>query len=125
MNTNDGTMTRSIKSTFSQFLSDKERGDGDTEGSYRRNAKRELNQFREWCAGERSDPVNAAEDGVWTGIHDSQRPVQFRDLSVIVFRQDARYLTERDVAASTVTTIARSVPSTRLAKEMRVVSPRR
>ncbi|MFC6770099.1 tyrosine-type recombinase/integrase [Halorubrum pallidum] len=109
MNTNDGTMTRSIKSTFSQFLSDKERGNGDTEGSYRRNAKRELNRFREWCAGEKPDPVNAADDGVWTGIRDGRRPVQFRDLSVIVFRQYARYLTEQDFAASTVESYYRYV----------------
>lgn len=109
MDMNDGTATRSIESTFSQFLSDKERGGEQTEGAYRRNADRELERFRTWCAGETTDPVNAAEDGVWKGIRDGTRPVQFRDLSVIVFRQYARYLTQQDFAASTVESYYRYV----------------
>jgi len=103
-----------IVDTVDQYLSDISKGDDDN-GSYRRDAKRELTRFLDWCRGDIADFVNSGTDDDWTGILDVQTPgetpadVRFADLDATVFGDYARYLSSRrggkgPLAASTIRT---------------------
>ena len=91
---------RPLRSSFDRYLQDKGKGRGGEGGNYRRNAKRELERFTEWAAGERGD-----ED--WTGItpEEADRDPTFADLDERVFREYARHLSgDRGLKQNTVQT---------------------
>ena len=49
-----------IEQTFPTFLTDKGKGEGGSDGTYRRDAERELDRFLCWCRGDTPDPANAS-----------------------------------------------------------------
>ncbi|GAB6878428.1 phage integrase SAM-like domain-containing protein [Halorubrum gandharaense] len=99
-----------IGDTFPKYLTDKGKGDSGDQGAYRKDAKRELNQFEEWCLGKKVDSANASPPESWMGVVD-EAPVTFADLDTTVFSDYARYLTSKGYAAGTVLTYYAHVAS--------------
>lgn len=99
-----------IARTFQTFLTDKGKGEGGTDGAYRRDAERELDRFLRWCRGETPDPANASRADAWDGIVRDATPgnedhdVRFSDLDSTVFGDYARYLVVSGFSNSTVLT---------------------
>ena len=98
-----------IDATFPKFLTDKGKGDGGADGSYRRDAERELDRFLRWCRGNTSDPANASPPESWSGItedpsEETSRDVRFSDLDATVFGDYARYLVASGHSNGTVLT---------------------
>ncbi|GAB7095436.1 phage integrase SAM-like domain-containing protein [Halolamina litorea] len=94
-----------IARTFQTFLTDKGKGEGGSDGAYRRDAERELDRFRRWCRGETPDPANASPPDSWGGIvRGESRNVQFTDLDSTVFGDYARYLVVSGFSNGTVLT---------------------
>lgn len=93
-----------IAATFQTFLTDKGKGEGGAEGTYRRDAKRELDRFLRWCRGDTPDPANAAPADAWEGIVREDRDVRFSDLDSTVFGDYARYLVVSGFSNGTVLT---------------------
>lgn len=92
-----------IGDTFSKYLTDKGKGDSGEQGAYRDDAKRELQNFKDWCRGDEADPANASPPESWAGVVD-EPPVRFADLDTTVFSDYARYLSTAGHAAGTVLT---------------------
>jgi integrase len=96
-----------IASVIERFLRDKGKGEGGESGSYRRDAKRELGRFVDWCRGDTADDANASPAESWRGIApdvraEEDRDVWFSDLNARVFGDYARYLRAHGFAQSTV-----------------------
>ena len=90
----------SLDETFTRYFQDIGKGRDSSGGHYRRNSKRELEQFVGWAAGERGPDE-------WTGIvpEDDDRGPTFNDLSESVFREYARHLaSDRGLKQNTVQT---------------------
>ncbi|OTF01942.1 site-specific integrase [Halorubrum sp. SD683] len=99
-----------IERTFRTFLTDKGKGEGGSDGAYRRDAERELNRFLRWCRGNTPDPANASPPESWKGVVRDANPggegrdVRFADLDSTVFGDYARYLVVSGFANATVLT---------------------
>ncbi|MCD2200922.1 site-specific integrase [Halobacterium sp. KA-4] len=89
-----------VEASFKHYLKDIGKGRDGEGGHYRRNVERELNHFLEWTAGDRGPDT-------WAGIlpADTDRDLQFRDLTESVYREYARYLAgERGLKQNTAQT---------------------
>ena len=92
-----------IGDTFEQYLRDKGKDDGET-GTYRRNAKPQLEQFERWATGGVRDAANADPPESWAGITGEDGPVTFDDLNALVFSDYIRHLQSRGLAKTTIET---------------------